>query len=90
MVGRLLSFWEGLFSGAMFVLGRVKWRNPHLYKLYGYGLCKGKPTRKIAEYKVQYLRFRYLKFLVILGGSSQDLDTWLITMVIVSPLSIPK
>ena len=23
MVGRLLSFWEGLFSGAMLVLGRV-------------------------------------------------------------------
>ena len=19
----------------------LKWRNPHLYKLYGYGLCKG-------------------------------------------------
>ena len=24
----------------------LKWRNPHLYKLYGYGLCKGKPTPK--------------------------------------------
>ena len=38
----------------------------HLYKLYGYGLCKGKPTSKIAENKVQEtLHFRYLKFLVI-------------------------
>ena len=36
----------------------------HLYKLYGYGLCKGKPTPKIAGYKVQYLHFRYLKLLV--------------------------
>ena len=27
----------------------LNWRNPHLYKLYGYGLCKGKhPTQKIA------------------------------------------
>ena len=22
----------------------LKWRNPHLHKLYGYGLCKGKPA----------------------------------------------
>ena len=29
------------------------------YKLYGYGLCKGKPTPKIAWNKVQYLHFRY-------------------------------
>ena len=35
------------------------------YKLYGYGLCKEKPTSKIAGYKVQYLHFRYLKFLVM-------------------------
>ena len=26
----------------------LKWRNPDLYKLYGYGLCKGKPTPKTA------------------------------------------
>jgi len=26
----------------------LKWRNPHLYKLYGYGLCKGKPIPNIA------------------------------------------
>ena len=26
----------------------LKWRNPHVYKLYGYGLCKGKPTLKTA------------------------------------------
>ena len=38
----------------------------NLYKLYGYGLCKGKPTPKIAGYKVEYLHFRHLKFLVIL------------------------
>ena len=25
------------------------------YKLYAYGLCKGKPTPKIAGYRVQYL-----------------------------------
>ena len=25
----------------------------HLYKLYGYGLCKGKPTPKIAVNKVK-------------------------------------
>ena len=37
-----------------------------LYKLYGYCLCKGKPTPKIA-YKVQHLYFKYMKFLVILG-----------------------
>ncbi len=42
----------------------LKWRNPHLYKLYGYGLCEGKPTPKIAENKVQYLHFRYLELLV--------------------------
>ena len=38
----------------------------HRYKLCGYGLCKGVyPPPKIAEYKVQYLHFRYLKILVI-------------------------
>ena len=26
----------------------LKWRNPHLYKLHGYGLYKGKPIPKIA------------------------------------------
>ena len=45
-----------------------KWRNPHLYKQYGYGLCKGKSTPKIAKNKVQEtLHFRYLKFLVSPG-----------------------
>ena len=34
----------------------------HLYKQYGYGLCKGKSTPKIAENKAQEtLHFRYLK-----------------------------
>ncbi len=34
-------------------------------KLYGYGLCNGKPTPKIAGYKVQEtLHFQYLKLLV--------------------------
>ena len=28
----------------------INWR--YLYRLYGYGLCKGKPTPKIAENKV--------------------------------------
>ena len=45
----------------------LKLRYENLYKLYGYRLCKGKPTPKIAEHKVQYLHFRYLKFLVIDG-----------------------
>ncbi len=41
----------------------LKWRNPHLHKLYGYGLCKRKAIPKIAEYKVQEtLHFRSLKF----------------------------
>ena len=45
----------------------LKWRNPHLYKLYGYGLCKGvNPPPKIAGYKVQEtLHFRSLKLLVM-------------------------
>ena len=54
------------------------WGDPHLCKLYGYGLCKGNPTPKTAGYKVQEtLHFRYLKRLVmlvprrVLGGSSQ-------------------
>ena len=25
------------------------------YKLYGYSLCKGTPTRKLAEHKAQYM-----------------------------------
>ncbi len=46
-----------------------KWRNPHLYKLYGYGLCNGNPTPRIAEHKAQEtLHFRYLKLLLIFGG----------------------
>ena len=47
----------------------LKWRNPHLYKLYGYGLLAREFShhQKIAENKVQEtLQFRYLKFLVIL------------------------
>ena len=48
----------------------LKWRNPHLYKVYGYGLCKGKPTPKIAVNKAQEtLHFRYLKCLVTSEGS---------------------
>ena len=36
----------------------------HLYKLYGYGLwIRENPLQKW-HYKVQYLHFRYLKFLV--------------------------
>ena len=40
-------------------------------KLYGYGLCKGKPTPKIAEHRVQYLHFRYLKLLVNLSNENR-------------------
>ena len=41
-----------------------------LYKLYGYGLCKGKPIPKIAENKVQEtLHFRYLKLVVNNGNT---------------------
>lgn len=36
-------------------------------ELCGYGLCKVKPSPKIAEHEVQYLPFRYVKFLVICG-----------------------
>ena len=52
------------------------WRNPHLYKLYGYGLVKTRS--QIAKDKVQYLHSRYLNMLVneihgfirvFLGGS---------------------
>ncbi len=32
----------------------LEWRNPHLYKLYGYGLCKGKPSPKIAFKKILF------------------------------------
>ena len=42
----------------------LKWRNPHLYKLYGYGFWRANFTTKIAGYKVQYLHIRYLKLLV--------------------------
>ena len=37
------------------ISGTLDLRNPQTFKLYGYGLCKGKPTPKIAENKVQYL-----------------------------------
>ena len=36
----------------------------NIYKLHGYGLCKGNPAPKMAGYKVQYLHFRYLKLLL--------------------------
>ena len=42
----------------------LKWRNPHLYKLYGYGLCKGKPTPKNSRTMPvlqETLHFRYLQ-----------------------------
>ena len=41
----------------------LKWRNPHLYKLYGSGLCKGKPIPQIAPNKVfsETLHFGYLR-----------------------------
>ena len=46
---------HGLYTVMCFWLHRYhqtfqvpsKWRNPHLYKLYGYGLRKGKPSLKI-------------------------------------------
>ena len=42
----------------------LKWRNPHLYKQYGYGVCKGK-LRSKQPYKTQYFHFRHLKLLVM-------------------------
>ena len=45
----------------------LKWRNPHLYKLYGYGLCKGvgpTPENSLLRFR-KPSNFRYLKFLVI-------------------------
>ena len=57
----------------------LKWRYWTLYKLYGHGLCKGKPTSKNSFtnliHKVQKFHFRYLKFLVIF--SSRTADHWL-------------
>ena len=35
------------------ISGTLNGGTKHLYKLYGYGLCKGKATLKIALYKVQ-------------------------------------
>ena len=61
----------------------LKWRNPHLFKLYGYGLCKGNPISKTAENKVQEtLHFRYLKCLVIisLGFSAKSNDEKMISL----------
>ena len=43
-------------------------RNPHLYKLYGYGLCKEKPTPKKKKN---------------LWGSYLDLGTWNFCWVLV-------
>ena len=51
------------FSSYLGDVRHLTWKNPHQFKLYGYGVCKGKPTPKIAENKVQYL-----KFLVSVGG----------------------
>ena len=40
-------------SPLSYIAKNFKW-NPHLYKLYGYGFCKGKnPPPKIAGYKVE-------------------------------------
>ena len=44
MVGRVLSLWKGLFSGAMLVVGRVHLFHHHLWTTYGYlslGGCGG-------------------------------------------------
>ncbi len=43
-----ISYFSRFTMGITKHLRYLKWRNPHLYKLYGYGLCKGKPTPKIA------------------------------------------
>ena len=63
-------WWLAVVSPKNFRFLNLKWRNPHLYKLYGYGLCMGKHTPKIADYKVQYLHLlSYQKFLVMVIGT---------------------
>ena len=70
MVGKLHSFWDrNFFRCYVKLLGStyyqfdhlsstriryLKWRNPHLCKLYGYGLCKGNPSHQ----KQPEIRFR--------------------------------
>ena len=46
----------------------LKWRNPHLWC----GLCKGNPTLKTAENKVQSPHFWYLKWLEVGRKISHD------------------
>ena len=53
------ELWSRFWGRHSFVFGGVtffakhfrylKWRNPHPYKLYGYGFRKGKPTPNIAK-----------------------------------------
>ena len=42
--GLVEDSWE--WGGVTKHVRYIKWRNPHLYMLYGYGLCKWKPTPK--------------------------------------------
>ena len=43
-------------------------------------------NHSVGTHELGYHRFYYV--ILLLGGSSQDLDTWLRTMVIVSPIRI--
>ena len=48
----------------------LKWRNPHLYKLY----VRENPSSEW-PYKVQYLHFRYLKLMVTLNTQTKKNST---------------
>ena len=64
----------------------------HLHKLYGYSLCKGKPTSKIAVNKVQEtIHFRYLKFLVrkFLANRSNSGCCWIDPFHLQQPWLLP-
>ena len=72
MVRRRLSFWEGLYSGAMLVLGRCIWTfemksawfqgNPGIWKILGppsqesYVTCV---SRELPEIEIEVIKFDY-------------------------------
>ncbi len=58
----------------------------NLFELYSFGLCKGKPTPKIAGYKVQEtLHFRYLKILAMIEELKNYSTTHMLRMYGILP-----
>ena len=53
------------------------------YKLHGYGLCKEKPSPKIAGYEVQDTPSIFGKLLVILSESLDQTNCWEVFVVLV-------